>query len=187
MLRLRAVSSSMIPQIGFLQLFSFLFQMDEQSAVTLTVQLIALCSVVSALVLYLLCKVRSNRRASSIGDFVFTNIGGGRAVLVTSIDNLLGVHLAYHLAIRGFRVFAGLKPTGLEADTDREKPDLSSSTPKKVLESKWKHFEACCEKEVEGVSFGSLVVLPLDVMREDLLHEAVGTIRRYLPAGEDGK
>jgi len=161
--------------------------MDEQTAVTVGVQVVALCSVVTALVFYLLCKVCNNRRASAADSLVFTNAGGGRAVLITSIDNFLGLHLAYHLAIRGFRVFAGLKPSGLEADGAGEKPDVSSSTAKKILESKWKEFEACCEKEVENVGFGSVNVLPLDVTREDLLHDAVGTIRRYLPAGEDGK
>lgn len=161
--------------------------MEERALLAVLLQLIALGSVLSGIVLYLLCKARTHRRASAADDTVFTNVGGGRAVLVTSVDNLLGIHLAYHLAIRGFRVFAGLKPSGLEADVEREKPDLSLSTPKKILESKWKHFEACCEKEVQGVCFGSLVVLPLDVTREDLLHDAVGTIRRYLPAGEDGK
>lgn len=106
-------------------------------------------------------------------------------MLITSVDNLLGLQLAYHLATRGFRVFAGIKPSGYEADNPAS-CDTNLSTPKKILEAKWKHFEACCVRE-ENESFSSLVVLPLDVTREDLLHEAVGTIRRYLPAGEDGK
>jgi hypothetical protein len=38
-----------------------------------------------------------------------------------------------------------------------------------------------------GASVGTLIALPLDVTREDLLHEAVTLIRRHLPAGEDGK
>ena len=109
----------------------------------------------------------------------------GKAVLITSIDNLLGLQLAYHLATRGFRVFAGIRPSGYEADNP-ETADTSFSTPKRILEAKWKHFEACCVRE-DNENFNSLVVMPLDVTREDLLHEAVGTIRRYLPAGEDGK
>lgn len=33
---------------------------------------------------------------------------------------------------------------------------------------------------------GSLVPLPMDVTREDVLHEAMDVIRRHLPAGHDG-
>jgi hypothetical protein len=38
-----------------------------------------------------------------------------------------------------------------------------------------------------GQCQGALVALPLDVTREDLLHEAVDIIRAHLPAGEDGE
>ena len=38
-----------------------------------------------------------------------------------------------------------------------------------------------------GANVGTLIPLPLDVTREDLLHEAVTLIRRHLPAREDGK
>ena len=99
---------------------------------------------------------------------------------------MLGLQLAYHLATRGFRVFAGVKPSGYEADGQNVVIESESSIPKKILEAKWKKFEACCKKE-ENENFVGLVVLPLDVTREDLLHEALGTIRRHLPAGEDGK
>lgn len=33
---------------------------------------------------------------------------------------------------------------------------------------------------------GCLVTLPMDVTREDVLHEAMDVIRRNLPAGHDG-
>lgn len=33
---------------------------------------------------------------------------------------------------------------------------------------------------------GTIVALPLDVTREDIMHEAVDIVRGHLPAGEDG-
>lgn len=110
------------------------------------------------------------------------NLFSGKGVLVTSLDNILGLQLAYYLATRGFRVFGGIKPSGYEADTN----GTDASIPKKILQAKWKKFEASCKKE-ENENFVGSVVMPLDVTREDLLHDALGTIRRNLPAGEDGK
>ncbi|EEB14193.1 short-chain dehydrogenase, putative [Pediculus humanus corporis] len=161
--------------------------MDDQTAFVLALQLIALCTVVSALILYLMCRIRKNHFTpfSDNDDLTYVNIGGGKGILVTSLDNMLGLQLAYHLATRGFRVFAGVKPSGYEADGQNVVIESESSIPKKILEAKWKKFEACCKKE-ENENFVGLVVLPLDVTREDLLHEALGTIRRHLPAGEDG-
>ncbi|KAK6634001.1 hypothetical protein RUM44_004608 [Polyplax serrata] len=165
---------------------NFVSHMDDQTAFVLALQLIALCTVVSALILYLMCRIRKNYFTpfSDGSDLTYMNIGGGKAVLVTSLDNILGLQLAYHLASRGFRVFAGVKPSGYEADVQGT-VDSETSASKKILEAKWKRFEACCKKE-ENENFVGLVVLPLDVTREDLLHDALGTIRRHLPAGEDG-
>ncbi|KAL0280669.1 UNVERIFIED_CONTAM: hypothetical protein PYX00_001894 [Menopon gallinae] len=160
--------------------------MDDQTAFVLALQLIALCTVVSALILYLMCKIPRNYFSafSEDGALTYQNIGGGKAVLITSMDNYLGMHLAYHLSTRGFRVFAGVKPSGFEAEHQQDSSQ-SQSIARKIVEAKWKHFETFCKKE-ENESLGNLVTLPLDVCREDLLHEAVGLIRRHLPAGEDG-
>lgn len=80
--------------------------------------------------------------------------------------------LALHLSNRGFRVFAGMKE-GTDSD----------GMPAKIIRS-W-------QKERQGsnntTSNGSIVILPLDVTREDILHEAVDIMRAHLPAGEDGK
>lgn len=74
-----------------------------------------------------------------------------------------------HLANRGFRVFAGLKDAS------------DGSTSGKAIRAWQKYRES-----LTGLCQGALVSLPLDVTREDLLHEAVDIIRAHLPAGEDG-
>jgi len=55
----------------------------------------------------------------------------------------------------------------------------------KILRARLKAREA---GGAEGVvkTYGSTITLPLDVTREDSLHEAVNVVRRHLPAGEDG-
>ena len=144
--------------------------MDDQTALILALQLIALCCIAAALLLYLLCRIRNRYIAGTGQDQhdpeLTLNIGMGRAVLVTSCDTAFGLQCAFHLNNLGFRVFAGLK--------DPESPAA------RVIRAKLK------ERELHGVP-GALITLPLDVTREDLLHEAVVLIRRHLPAGEDGK
>lgn len=79
-----------------------------------------------------------------------------------------------HLAEKGFRVFAGLKDGAFSGGSE-------DSVSSRVIRSWQKHRES----ETRGQ--GALVALPLDVTREDLLHEGVDIIRAHLPAGEDGK
>lgn len=81
--------------------------------------------------------------------------------------------ISIHLANRGFRVFAGLKDLGASGFSD-------DTTSAKVIRAWQKYRES-----IQGP--GILIPLPLDVSREDLLHEAVDIIRAHLPAGEDGK
>lgn len=59
--------------------------------------------------------------------------------------------------------------------------ESNDSTSSRVIRAWQKHRET-----LPGLQ-GTLVALPLDVTREDLLHEAVDIIRAHLPAGEDGK
>lgn len=87
-------------------------------------------------------------------------------------NSLSLLQIALHLANRGFRVFAGLKEGASSGSSD----DSASS---RVIRAWQKHRES-----VQGQ--GALIALPLDVTREDLLHEAVDIIRAHLPAGEDG-
>lgn len=144
--------------------------MDEQTAFVLAIQLLALFSIAGALLLYLLCKI-SNQSDS----VTFENIpGAGKPILITSADNAMGLQLAIHLASRGFRVFSGLKDgAGSGCTTD--------SVSAKVIRS-WQK-----ERESQNrILQGSIVALPFDVTREDILHEASSIIRAHLPAGEDG-
>jgi hypothetical protein len=160
--------------------------MDDQTALALALQLIALCCIAAALLLYLLCRIRNRYAAGSGRDRddpeVTLNIGMGRAVLITSCDTAFGLQCALHLSNLGFRVFAGLKD-----DTD------NGSVAARILRAKLKeremmNGEAATETTAaSGGTVGTLITLPLDVTREDLLHEAVVLIRRHLPAGEDGK
>jgi NAD(P)-dependent dehydrogenase (short-subunit alcohol dehydrogenase family) len=71
-------------------------------------------------------------------------------------------------------VFAGLKDGASSGSPD-------DSVPSRVIRAWQKHRES-----LTGQCQGALVALPLDVTREDLLHEAVDIIRAHLPAGEDG-
>jgi hypothetical protein len=73
-------------------------------------------------------------------------------------------------------VFAGLKD-------DSEKGSVAA----RILRAKLKEREMLNGDAASGGTVGTLITLPLDVTREDLLHEAVVLIRQHLPAGEDGK
>lgn len=63
-----------------LEFFSFQAKMDDQTAFVLALQLIALCTVVSALILYLMCKIRRNYLSgfADDGNLTYLNIGGGK-------------------------------------------------------------------------------------------------------------
>ncbi|KAJ3657805.1 hypothetical protein Zmor_009585 [Zophobas morio] len=144
--------------------------MDEQTALVLALQLVALFSIAGALLVYLLCKIRASNGPEAPGS----SPGGGKAVLVTCADNCVGLQIAIHLANRGFRVFAGLKDGASSGSPD-------DSVSSRIIRAWQKYRES-----LVGPCHGALVALPLDVTREDLLHEAVDIIRAHLPAGEDG-
>ncbi|KAL3266260.1 hypothetical protein HHI36_010440 [Cryptolaemus montrouzieri] len=143
--------------------------MDEQTAFVLALQILALFSIAGALLLYLLCKIQKTDTVT------FENIpGAGKPILVTCADNCLGLQISIHLANRGFRVFSGLKNgAGTGASSD--------SISARVIRSWQKNRES-----QNVIMHGSIVALPLDVNREDILHEAADIIRGHLPAGEDG-
>nr|CAD7261374.1 unnamed protein product [Timema shepardi] len=156
--------------------------MDDQTALILALQLVALCCIAAALLMYLLCRIR-NRRANNddqgSGDCGL-DVGLGRAVLITSCDTVLGLQCALHLSWLGFRVFAGFKNVG-EGDAG------NGTLAVKILKAKLKERETLIGENDGSLvaNMGSVVPIPLDVTREDMLHEAVGLIRRHLPAGED--
>lgn len=61
--------------------------MDEQTALVLSLQLIALLSIAGALLSYLLCKIRGNSGHDS------NYPGAGKSVLITSCGNTLGLQV----------------------------------------------------------------------------------------------
>lgn len=166
--------------------------MDEETVVVLAIQLFALSCIAAALVVYLVCKV-NRRKHTYDSEFPTLNVGTGRSVLITCCETIFGIQLALHLTSLGFRVFAGVKPAGGD---DQAEDETKSSEAVKILRAKLKQREALStaligvdgeEYVIQTSNFGSLITVPLDVTREDSLHEAMDNIRRHLPAGEDGK
>ncbi|VVC25369.1 NAD(P)-binding domain,Short-chain dehydrogenase/reductase SDR [Cinara cedri] len=155
--------------------------MDEETALVLGVQLLALCCIACSLVLYLLRKM--SRKAVYSAPAL-------RSVLVTSCETSVGLQLCDRLAAVGFRVFAGYKPDGRSdaADSISDCASPSRVAPSggacALLRLRAKQRESAASDAERAP--GGVVFVPLDVTREDSLHEAVVTIKRHLPAGEDG-
>lgn len=63
--------------------------MDEQTAWVLALQLVALLSIASAILLYLLCKIRGNHESG----FSESSPGAGKPVLITCCDNAIGLQV----------------------------------------------------------------------------------------------
>lgn len=152
--------------------------MDDDTALVLGVQLLALCCIACSLVLYLLRKM-SRKTVDAVPAL--------RSVLVTSCETSAGLQLCDRLAAAGFRVFAGHKPD-IRSDAAESSDHAPTSSPSSgacaLLRSRVKQRESAAA-DVERAS-GGIVFVSLDVTREDSLHEAVVTIKRHLPAGEDG-
>lgn len=136
--------------------------MEPGTTFVLTIQLIALFSIAGALLLYLLCKVRGTDEENQ------PHGPHGGSVLVTSADTALGLQLCTHLALRGCRVFAGMK-------------DPVESLPAKLLRGWMKMKE-----NMDVPMIGSIVPLMVDVTREDILKEATESMGAHLNAGERG-
>ncbi|CAG4945500.1 unnamed protein product [Parnassius apollo] len=133
--------------------------MDPLTWLSLGLQLAALCSIVGALLLYLLRKVR-------VAEVLPTD--SAKTVLVTSVDTALGLQIATYLSDRGWRVIAGCRSGGLGA---------------RLAES-W--LQAHVAGTPEDQPPPRLATLELDVAREDLLEEAARATAQHLPAGEHG-
>ncbi|XP_049874818.1 uncharacterized protein LOC126372946 [Pectinophora gossypiella] len=131
--------------------------MDPLTWLSLGLQLAALCSIVGALLLYLLRKVR-------VAEVL--PVDSAKTVLVTSVDTALGLQIATYLSGRGWRVIAGCRQGGLGA---------------RLAES-WLQAHTGDSDELAP----RLNTLELDVAREDLLEEAARATAQHLPAGEHG-
>uniref|UniRef100_A0A182JTE9 Corticosteroid 11-beta-dehydrogenase n=1 Tax=Anopheles christyi TaxID=43041 RepID=A0A182JTE9_9DIPT len=134
--------------------------MEVQTALVLTIQLIALFSIAGALLLYLLCKVRGTR-----DDATGTQKG---SILITCADTALGLQICTFFASKGHRVFAGMK-------------DPVESLPAKLLRG-WMKMRENSDTPVSG----SVVPMKIDVTREDVLREAAESMGAHLNAGERG-
>lgn len=163
--------------------------MDDHTSIVLALQLVALCCIASALIMYLLKRMRSQPTGIQTKEAlhadpedVLTGRAAGRSVLITCCDTALGLQLATHLSNVGFRVFAGLRSSAAASGDCADAKDADSLCGR-LLRAHAKHQEAV----FGDLPFqGSLVTLPMDVTREDVLHEAMDVIRRHLPAGHDG-
>ncbi|CAH2262785.1 uncharacterized protein LOC120631640 [Pararge aegeria] len=133
--------------------------MDPLTWLSLGLQLAALCSIVGALLLYLLRKVRVAE---------VSPVDSAKTVLVTSVDSALGLQIATYLSGKGWRVIAGCRSGGLGA---------------RLAES-W--LQAHVAATPEDQPSPRLATLELDVAREDLLEEAARATTQHLPAGEHG-
>ncbi|KAK3927187.1 D-beta-hydroxybutyrate dehydrogenase, mitochondrial [Frankliniella fusca] len=176
--------------------------MDDHTSIVLALQLVALACIACALLLYLLKRIRpqpaglQTKEALQAADpeDVLTGRAAGRSVLITCCDTSLGLQLAMHLSNVGFRVFAGLR-TAPAAAQGQQPPgpgqDVAVNAEATVGDSLCARLLRAHAKHQEAVFGdlpyqGSLVILPMDVTREDVLHDAMDVIRRHLPAGHDG-
>lgn len=80
--------------------------MDASTGLMLALQLVALCSIAGALLLYLLCKVRAGGSARG------PQPGQTKSVLVTSADTALGLQVIFFILIIQIIQLIGTKNTG---------------------------------------------------------------------------
>ncbi|XP_053973429.1 D-beta-hydroxybutyrate dehydrogenase, mitochondrial [Hylaeus anthracinus] len=149
--------------------------MDVETGAILALQILALCSIVAALLAYLM---RQSRNATD--EYESRN---KRHVLVTSCDTCVGLQIALALYEVGYKVFAGLlDPTGnspsikilraMEQQREREEDPTNAGRGN--------------PQDPEVRARGQIVPLELDSTREDSLRACLDAVRAKLPAGEEG-
>ncbi|XP_029660325.1 D-beta-hydroxybutyrate dehydrogenase, mitochondrial [Formica exsecta] len=149
--------------------------MDVETGAILALQILALCSIVAALLAYLM---RQSRNATD--EYESRN---KRHVLVTSCDTCVGLQIALALYETGYKVFAGLlDPTG---DSPSVKI-LKAIESERQKESEPGGASDNNPQQPEARARGQIVPLELDPTREDSLRACLDAVRAKLPAGEDG-
>ncbi|XP_058797074.1 D-beta-hydroxybutyrate dehydrogenase, mitochondrial-like [Phymastichus coffea] len=145
--------------------------MDAETGAILALQILALCSIVAALLVYLM---RQSHNANE--EF---EMRSKRHVLVTSCDTCIGLQLALALSEAGYKVFAGLlDPSGNSHATRILRAMEQQRTRPKELSA---------DEELETRhNPGQIVPVELDSTREDSLRDCLDAVRAKLPAGEDG-
>ncbi|KAG7197257.1 hypothetical protein KM043_018380 [Ampulex compressa] len=149
--------------------------MDVGTGAALALQILALCSIVAALLAYLM---RQSRNATD--EYESRN---KRHVLVTSCDTCVGLQIALALYEAGYKVFAGLlDPTGSSPSIKilraMEHRGEGENDPTGATEGN--------QEKPEVRARGQIVPLELDPTREDSLRACLDAVRAKLPAGEDG-
>ncbi|XP_051157845.1 D-beta-hydroxybutyrate dehydrogenase, mitochondrial [Leptopilina boulardi] len=147
--------------------------MDVETGAVVALQILAICSIVAALLAYLMRQSRNT-------DEEF-EMRCKRHVLVTSCDTCIGLQIALSLSEAGYKVFAGLlQPEGnshaikiLRAVQSQREKDQDPS-----------RLEGAVGLDVRAP--GQIVPLELDPTREDSLRACLDAVRSKLPAGEDG-
>ncbi|OXU19005.1 hypothetical protein TSAR_007939 [Trichomalopsis sarcophagae] len=149
--------------------------MDVETGTILALQILALCSIVAALLAYLM---RQSRNANE--EF---EMRSKRHVLVTSCDTCIGLQLALALSEAGYKVFAGLLEISGNSHATKilhavEQQRVRTKDPASVEES--------MPASSENRAAGQIVPVELDSTREDSLRACLDAVRAKLPAGEDG-
>lgn len=149
--------------------------MDAETGAILALQILALCSIVAALLAYLM---RQSRNATD--EYETRN---KRHVLVTSCDTCVGLQIAIALYEVGYKVFVGL--------TDPAGNSPSMKILRAIEQQKEKEEEPGDTvrgnpQDPEVRARGQIVPLELDPTREDSLRACLDAVRAKLPAGEDG-
>ncbi|KAG6801216.1 D-beta-hydroxybutyrate dehydrogenase, mitochondrial [Apis mellifera caucasica] len=146
--------------------------MDAETGAILALQILALCSIVAALLAYLM------RQSRNANDEYETRTK--RHVLVTSCDTSLGLQIALALYEAGYKVFVGL------LDPSGNSPSMKIL---RAIEQQKEREEDPVERKPQDPEVrarGQIVPLELDSTREDSLRACLDAVRAKLPAGEDG-
>ncbi|CAL7939852.1 unnamed protein product [Xylocopa violacea] len=149
--------------------------MDAETGAILALQILALCSIVAALLAYLM---RQSRNATD--EYETRN---KRHVLVTSCDTSVGLQIALALYEAGYKVFAGLLDSSGISPSMKILRAIEQQKERQEDPTDANHGNP---QDPEVRAHGQIVPLELDSTREDSLRACLDAVRAKLPAGEDG-
>ncbi|CAD1480402.1 unnamed protein product [Heterotrigona itama] len=145
--------------------------MDAETGAILALQILALCSIVAALLAYLM---RQSRNATD--EYESRN---KRHVLVTSCDTCVGLQIALALYEAGYKVFAGLlDPSSLNSPSMKILRAIEQQKEREEDPTNTNHRNP---QDPEVRARGQIVPLELDSTREDSLWAIVHTGGLALP------
>lgn len=147
--------------------------MDVETGAVVALQILAICSIVAALLAYLMQQSRNT-------DEEF-EMRSRRHVLVTSCDTCIGLQIALALSEAGYKVFAGLLDPAANSHAIKI---LKAVQLRREMEKDPSSMEGAMGLDVRAT--GQIVPLKLDPTREDSLRSCLDAVRSKLPAGEVG-